>query len=590
MPISSSFQDELDKDDRYAQPFSGFSDIGENFDAGIGEVFDEYSSFSSVLNRANFNNRNSQLTALKDSGKIPEDIFKSYLHSQVPVEAGHGGSSYKADWDGLASWANENLTELDPISTNEELMAERDAEMAMKRRYREDIFERSTGAGTAAAFAGTLLGSAVDPFNLAAGTVLAPLSVGSVVASRALYAASVAGRSALGGIASQAALEPLIHVWQEQTGGEYGWKDSAFNLAAAGVFSASISGTASFFGHARALKVQTRKGTASFIEDILVKKELNKAELTLELKDLDPRSQEYRDVAARMQQSEQEFDSLVTHWKNNPDDIASITHMFSELDTLKTYVDDGADIKQKFETLEATLESMETAHARADDPPQVINPERPKTAPRETIDPQKAAEERSAKQAEKKKKIADGDDDEAKASAKLLARYNELKAKLPKLLEEIDASREKFRSDEIFNTYERRIERLEKKAKNAKSEGERLDAENDIFDLQEKQKQTYDELPEKQQMVVDKRFKKKHAGELDKIVEEMNEIEGELNLKEVTDPLDAEVRAIGDDVMIEVDGELRPIKDALYDDIASMETESRVLEDTLQCMLRNQIG
>jgi len=392
----STYKSYAERADRESKPYVPNSSIWENFGAGVSETVDEFSSYSSLLHKTKEDERDKHVKSLIDEGKIPEDVANSYSRF------GRGGRKY--NYNGITEWANKNLDLDELIPTMKELEKERNEEMALMRRARERTAEHSTGLGTAARFAGGFVAGSLDPPALIAGVVAAPV-FGSVAASRAIYTAAMARRAFVGGAAAQAVIEPFIWSWQTETEGEYGIMDSVVNIAASGMFDATLTGTAAFFGHGNALKKQTIKEEQIFdsltrTKEMALDAFLNRSESTMNTNllaievdfgrkvsalnepDVDGRllSQEEYDVKYEALVKERDAFTLanmkdhaaIRLWSRKHKDSIDVLEQFEgELDILKLtdYGDGTVSIRDKVRKLEEVVDRAVQGHAFSGETP-----------------------------------------------------------------------------------------------------------------------------------------------------------------------------------------------------------------------------
>ncbi len=251
-----------------AKPFKGYSSALENFQAGVGQVFDEELSVSSAINDIGSAERADQVKKLTSEGYIPESIIKSFTTKR--------GHTQKVDYDSIAKYANEYLDLDKEIPTTEQLTKWRDEDLAQRRKYREDIYDRALGGGDVSAFAGSMIGAGLDPVNYIpiGGAAIS----GAKATSRAMYSLAMAKKGAIGGVVAAAAIEPFIFSWKEEIGVEYTTKDAMFNLAASGIMSGAIAGVAGNLAHRirskRQIKVEENR--SSLVDELVEKEGIDK--------------------------------------------------------------------------------------------------------------------------------------------------------------------------------------------------------------------------------------------------------------------------------------------------------------------------
>lgn len=457
MPYQSS-RDYLDVANEQAAPLLPASTFDENFAASVGEIFDEFMSFSPNLHKINVLERDRLVDNLINNGDIPDDQLR-----QFKVMGGYT----KYDYDGLARWANENLQLEDALDTNNDLYEARNEDMALRRQYRADIFSRATGPQKAFNFATQFVMSGLDPVNVAA-AALTPISVGSKAASRALFTASVAGRSAVAGVASQAALEPFIYSWQQETNGEYTWKNSLFNLAAAGVFSGAIGGTAAYFGHGFSTKLNEGIGDIDENLRFMAVKDMEQVararhkelvdQFDEQINKLDPEDPSFEYHVEQLQSKilleDERLDRILTQMRKTPSDYDSVHHMFRELGILKRINDPERDLAFRYRELEETVERLESPAPVRDEPPIENTLRQPKSTPRRN------KEQRQEKALERKKKAADGVKPTLRDRAEIESDLNASREELRRMVDEVDEARERYIAEQEEQYYPEQIQKL----------------------------------------------------------------------------------------------------------------------------------
>lgn len=226
-----------------ATPLEKVSTFEENFDASVGLMIDEESSFSRYLGNENKRKRDAEIRGLIEDGKIPKTLM--YTNSTA------ADRGFEVNYDNIAQYLNTTEDyQSEPIKTDIELKKERDDLLGQRRAYRNDIFRRAGAEGTAGLFAGSFVAGSIDPVNVAA-TILTPVTAGARGVSRALYTLSQTKRGAMYGAAAAGAVEPFIHSWKEEIGVEYTLTDSMINMAASGAFDGTINGVAAFISFKR---------------------------------------------------------------------------------------------------------------------------------------------------------------------------------------------------------------------------------------------------------------------------------------------------------------------------------------------------
>ncbi len=205
----------------------------ENFQAQVGQIFDEELSISSYINHGEQRERNQQIIALRRSGTIPDEAFRSFV-----------GRRSRIDYDGVAQWSNENLGTA--IPTNEELAENRRKTLDAKRNLANETFANQTGAGTTGMVAGMFTGYGLEPTNLLGvgleATALRGIAAAAVSTSRIGRAAQVGGRVAGVNMAIEASLvQPMVYNWREEIGNDMTIADALINIVSVGAVSGGIS-------------------------------------------------------------------------------------------------------------------------------------------------------------------------------------------------------------------------------------------------------------------------------------------------------------------------------------------------------------
>jgi len=214
--------------------------LTEVFDASVGEMIDENISISSVIHALPYDRRTNSIRNLEEEGVIPEGYIKSFKKKRH-------GRGHVTDWDAMAKDINKNYNPKEPIDTNRVMTQIRDDELKKRRTYREDVYNRGpTGTGITR-FAGGMIGSGLDPVNMA--TMLIPPLYGARNVSRAMYTLSKAKQGVVMGGLSAAAVEPMIYGWKHEIGSEYTGKEALFNIAASAVLNGAVDGIAGNLAH-----------------------------------------------------------------------------------------------------------------------------------------------------------------------------------------------------------------------------------------------------------------------------------------------------------------------------------------------------
>lgn len=189
------------------------SSWSETFAASLGQVFDEELSVSRMLNREGFETRNRLIDERIKAGEIDPTPFKT-----------RGGRARLIDYGKIA----ERLQDPD-IKTDSQLNEERNALLAQRREYAQNVL--STGPGLAQ-FAGAATGYVLDPVNIATMGVSGPVAgaKAATVIGRALQygrnAAIISGGTEIG-------IQALVYGHKQDIGSPYDASDALANIGMA---------------------------------------------------------------------------------------------------------------------------------------------------------------------------------------------------------------------------------------------------------------------------------------------------------------------------------------------------------------------
>lgn len=193
----------------------------ETFAAGISEVFDEEATFSTFLNREEWDDRKSTIDEMISSGEIsnPESYW------------GFGGYDYNKVAESLN---DEN------ILTDKQLGERRSQILADRRKNRQRHFQQAGTLGKASFMAGKMTGFMLDPVNIAA----MPLGFAST-SLKGLSTLSKIGRvgaaeAAIGGI-SEALIQPFIFSHKKEIDSPWSIEDSIESIGMAALASGTLS-------------------------------------------------------------------------------------------------------------------------------------------------------------------------------------------------------------------------------------------------------------------------------------------------------------------------------------------------------------
>ena len=190
---------------------------GETWTASLGMVFDEELSISAGLNNEGYKER--------------ESIVKEMVSGGFDLTP-YTDDSGKIDYDRLAKETDYGLR------TDLELYEERNALLAQRRAYAQDVQERGNGM---AQFLGSMTGYMLDPVNVAALPIGAPasalrgLSTLAKVSRVAAYEGAVAG-------ASELLIQPFVFAHKNEIGSPYELEDALAAIGTAALGSAALGG------------------------------------------------------------------------------------------------------------------------------------------------------------------------------------------------------------------------------------------------------------------------------------------------------------------------------------------------------------
>ena len=209
--------------------------FSEAFAAGVGQVFDEELSVSSMLNMQGFNQRKEQVKEFGNSGQFNINEYTS----------GVGDVDYEkisTDFPDLK------------IKNDKTLFDERATLLKGRREYAQDVFDRGNGM---AQFLGMATAYMLDPINIAtmpiatAGTSLKGLST--------LGRAITIGRNEAGlAIAAELMIQPLVYQHKHDINSPFEFKDALINIATAATGAAAIGGlTGGISGYLKTVREKT---------------------------------------------------------------------------------------------------------------------------------------------------------------------------------------------------------------------------------------------------------------------------------------------------------------------------------------------
>jgi hypothetical protein len=210
--------------------------FSETFAAGVGQVFDEELSISSMLNMQGFNQRKEQVKEHGDSGAFNIDEYTS------PV----GDVNYKK--------IGEDFPEFN-LKSDQTLFDERAQLLKQRREYANDVFERGNGM---AQFLGMATAYMLDPINIA--TMPIATAGTSVKGLSTLGRAITVGRNEAGlAIAAELMIQPLVYQHKHDINSPFEFKDALLNIVTAATGAAAIGGfTGGISGYIKNVRQKTK--------------------------------------------------------------------------------------------------------------------------------------------------------------------------------------------------------------------------------------------------------------------------------------------------------------------------------------------
>jgi hypothetical protein len=198
----------------------GETSFGEVFDAAVGQVFDEELSISSALNNEGYDRRNALLK---------ESVAKGFDARKYQDSTG------VIDFDRMAEETDFG------IKTDLELYEERNALLASRRAYSQDVIERGSGM---AQFLGAMTGYMLDPVNVVTLPIGASASALRGLSTMARVKRVMATEAVIGG-AAETLIQPFVYAHKNEIGSPYEISDSVAAIASAAIGGAAIGGAAS---------------------------------------------------------------------------------------------------------------------------------------------------------------------------------------------------------------------------------------------------------------------------------------------------------------------------------------------------------
>jgi len=209
--------------------------FSETFAAGVGQVFDEELSISSMLNMEGFNQRKSQVKELGDSGAFNISNYTS------PV----GDVDYERISTDFPDFK---------IKNDQALFDERKSLLKRRREYSQDVFDRGNGM---AQFLGMATGYMLDPINIAT----MPIATAGVAVKGlgTLGRAITIGKNEAGlAVAAELMIQPLVYQHKHDIDSPFEFKDALINIATAATGAAVIgSAVGGISGYIKAVREKT---------------------------------------------------------------------------------------------------------------------------------------------------------------------------------------------------------------------------------------------------------------------------------------------------------------------------------------------
>lgn len=193
--------------------------FGETYAAGVGQVFDENTSISMMLNREGWERRKELMQQKIDEGAIDESRYQVW--------------SGKFDYERAARELN------DPnIKTDEQLHKERNEMLAQRRKYSNDVMERGSGM---AQFLGSASAYMLDPISIATMPIALPTTGAkslSILGRSLLTARNAAAIEA----ATELAIQPLVYAHKHDIDSPYTYKDALVSIGSAAIGGGVLGG------------------------------------------------------------------------------------------------------------------------------------------------------------------------------------------------------------------------------------------------------------------------------------------------------------------------------------------------------------
>ena len=209
--------------------------FSQTFAAGVGQVFDEELSISSMLNMEGFNQRKSQVKDLGNSGAFNVNDYTSAV----------GDINYERISKDFPDFK---------IKNDQTLFDERATLLKNRREYAKDVFERGNGM---AQFLGMATAYMLDPINIAT----MPIATAGVAVKGlgTLGRAITIGRNEAGlAIAAELMIQPLVYQHKHDINSPFEFKDALINIVTAATGAALIGGlTGGISGYIKSVREKT---------------------------------------------------------------------------------------------------------------------------------------------------------------------------------------------------------------------------------------------------------------------------------------------------------------------------------------------
>ena len=208
------------------KPSEGYQDTPsfyETFSAGVGKVIDEELSISRSFNNEGYQQRQSAIQAMVDSGEIGREVIDANRDKRGRI-----------NYDRIAKALKD-----DRILTDSEIEQDKIEMLESRRQYANSVLDKGSAL---AGFLGQINSYMLDPVNImamgagGAGVIKSGLSTGQAV----FQAAARGGTIAAG---SEALIQPFVHSYKNDIESPYTATDALSAIAMAAVGGAAIDST-----------------------------------------------------------------------------------------------------------------------------------------------------------------------------------------------------------------------------------------------------------------------------------------------------------------------------------------------------------